>query len=378
MQVSRRLSLKGLALATALALGGSIANAQLSDISASPDFRADKVFTSTNSPQGNEVLVYGRSTDGQPSALLARVATQGSGSGGALRNQGGVTLSGDGKWLFVINYLSSTVSTFAVEAKGLSLKSVVRSGEGNPLSVTESGDIVYVLNANSNGTVEGFRNQSGQLTSIPFSYRALGGEAGASDPTQVSFSPNGGLLVTNSRSFNTVFSYQVTTEGLTDALLTVPAQAPGGLVFDGLGRLLVTETFNNARRQGAVSFFGYSPDNPNPQPVLIDASIGNNQTGTARISVTPNGRNVYTTNTASNTVSRYAFTSGRLVLAQAVAARTGAAPTDLTVAPTGRLLYVLNSGSQTLSAFAIAPDGQLTPAAEAVGLPVGANGLAAN
>jgi DNA-binding beta-propeller fold protein YncE len=61
-----------------------------------------------------------------------------------------------------------------------------------------------------------------------------------------------------------------------------------------------------------------------------------------------------------------------------VAANTGAAPTDLAVAPTGRSLWVLNSGSQTLSAFAIDPDGQLTLAGEAAGLPFGANGLAAN
>ena len=126
-----------------------------------------------------------------------------------------------------------------------------------------------------------------------------------------------------------------------------------------------------------MSFFRFSPSDP-ARPVLIGSSVGNNQTGTARIDVTPNGRNVYTTNTASNTISRYAITSGRLVLARAVAARTSAAPTDLAVAPTGRLLWVLNSGSQTLSAFAIGPDGQLTPAGVAVGLPFGANGLAAN
>jgi len=377
MQISRRRSLKGLTLATALAMGGSFANAQVSIPGSGQDFRVDKVFTSTNSPQGNEVLVYGRSADGQPTALLARVGTQGTGSGGALLNQGGVTLSGDGRWLFVINYLSSTVSTFAVEATGLSLKSVVRSGEGFPLSVTESGDVVYVLNENPEGSLQGFRNQNGQLTPIPGTFRQLSSGSGGSIPTQVNFSPDGRVLIANSRRFNTVFSYRVNTEGVTDALLVALAQAPGGHVFDRLGRLLMTETFNNAPGRGAVSFFRFNPGDP-ARPVLVGASVGNNQTGTARIDVAPNGRNAYTTNTASNTISRYAIRSGRLVLARAVAASTSAAPTDLAVAPTGRSLWVLNSGSQTLSVFAIDPDGQLTPAGEAVGLPFGANGLAAN
>ena len=377
MQISRRRSLKGLTLATALALGGSIANAQVLNTTSGQDFRVDKVFTSTNSPLGNEVLVYGRSADGQPTALLARVGRQGTGSGGALLNQGGVTLSGDGKWLFVINYLSSTVSTFAVEAGGLSLRSVVRSGEGFPLSVTESGDVVYVLNENPEGSLQGFRNLNGQLTRIEQTYRELSSGSGGSIPTQVNFSPDGRVLIANSRRFNTVYSYRVNAEGVTDALLVVLAQAPGGHAFDGSGRLLVTETFNNASGRGAVSFFRFSPSDP-ARPVLIGASVGNNQTGTARIDVAPNGRNAYTTNTASNTISRYALRSGRLVLARAVAASTGAAPTDLVVAPSGRSLWVLNSGSQTLSAFAIDPDGQLTSAGEAVGLPFGANGLAAN
>jgi len=377
MQISRRQSLKGLTLATALALGGSFANAQVSNPGSGQDFRVDKVFTSTNSPQGNEVLVYGRGADGQPTALLARVGTQGTGSGGALLNQGGVTLSGDGKWLFVINYLSSTVSTFAVEAGGLSLKSVVRSGEGFPLSVTESGDVVYVLNENPEGSLQGFRNQNGQLARIEQTFRQLSSGSGGSIPTQVNFSPDGRVLIANSRRFNTVFSYRVNAEGVTDALLVALAQAPGGHVFDRLGRLLMTETFSNAPRQGAVSFFRFNPSDP-ARPVLVGASVGNNQTGTARIDVAPNGRNAYTTNTASNTISRYAIRSGRLVLARAVAANTGAAPTDLAVAPTGRSLWVLNSGSQTLSAFAIDPDGRLTLSGEAVGLPFGTNGLAAN
>ena len=377
MQISRRRSLKGLTLATALAMGGSFANAQVSNPGSGQDFRVDKVFTSTNSPLGNEVLVFGRGVNGQPTALLARVGTQGTGSGGALLNQGGVTLSGDGKWLFVINYRSSTVSTFAVEAGRLSLKSVVRSGEGFPLSVTESGDVVYVLNENPEGSLQGFRNQNGQLTPIPATFRQLSSGAGGSIPTQVNFSPDGRVLIANSRRFNTVFSYRVNTEGVTDALLVALAQAPGGHVFDRLGRLLMTETFSNAPGRGAVSFFRFSPGDP-ARPVLVGASVGNNQTGTARIDVAPNGRNAYTTNTASNTISRYAIRSGRLVLARAVAANTGAAPTDLAVAPTGRSLWVLNSGSQTLSAFAIDPDGRLTLSGEAVGLPFGANGLAAN
>ena len=114
------------------ALGLSLATSSLSATAAAQDdhrddhdeegFREGKVFTSTNAVAGNEVLVYG-SPAGGVLALQARLATRGQGTSTGLGNQGAVTLSGDGRHLFVVNALSNSVSTFAVHRRGLSLRS---------------------------------------------------------------------------------------------------------------------------------------------------------------------------------------------------------------------------------------------------------------
>ena len=94
----------------------------------------------------------------------------------------------------------------------------------------------------------------------------------------------------------------------------------------------------------------------------------------------PNGRYAYTTNTGSGTISSYAVQrrSGKLVLAQGVAATAGAGPIDAAVSADGRRLYVLNAGSHTLGAYSVGSDGGLVNVGGTDGLPVGANGLAAN
>ena len=56
----------------------------------------------------------------------------------------------------------------------------------------------------------------------------------------------------------------------------------------------------------------------------------------------------------------------------------GAGLIDAAISASGRHLFVLNSGSQTISSFTVAKDGSLANLGSAAGLPVGANGLAAN
>ena len=103
MHTTRRHTFKllGLALATAglvsLALPASATGDWDDD-----GFRAGKVFTSTNAVGTNELLVYDTGRDGSLS-LLTRLATQGQGTGTGLGNQGAVTLSGNGRYLFVVN-----------------------------------------------------------------------------------------------------------------------------------------------------------------------------------------------------------------------------------------------------------------------------------
>lgn len=107
-------------VATALAAAGATTplRALADDEGERVGLRSGKLFISTNAPAGNEVLIYARSSGG-PAALVDRVSTHGLSTGGGLGSQGAVTLSGNGRWLFVVNAASNSISTFELHGQVL-------------------------------------------------------------------------------------------------------------------------------------------------------------------------------------------------------------------------------------------------------------------
>ncbi len=377
MQTNRRNTFKLLGLA--LALGSPGLPATATEEGGDDDgFRSGKVFSSTNAAAGNELLVYATNKAGALS-LQTRLATQGAGTGTGLGNQGAVTLSGDGRFLFVVNALSNSVSTFAIRRHGVTLVSAVDSGGQRPVSVTEHDGAVYVLNAGGAGNVAGFRNVWGSLQPLADAVRPLSA-SGGTGPAQVGFSPDGDVLVVTEKATNKLTSYRVRHDGQIGApVVTASSGAtPFGFAFDKRGTLLVSEAFGGAAGASAVSSYGFESWVP-AQPLLISPSVVDTQSAACWVVVTPNGRHAYVTNTGSGTISSYSVQrSGKISLAQAVAAAGGAGPIDASISATGRHLFVLNSGSQTISSFTIGRDGSLANPGSVAGLPVGANGLAAN
>jgi 6-phosphogluconolactonase len=350
-------------------------------------YRAGQVFTSTNAVSGNELLVYAAPRPGTPNStpngaltLKARLATQGTGTGTGLGNQGAVTLSRNGRYVFVVNALSNSISTFAVRRSELVLRSTVDSGGQRPISVTEHDGIVYVLNADGAGNVTGFRNFAGYLHPLAGSAKPLSAASGTGS-AQVGFSPDGDVLLVTEKATNKLTSYHVRQDGRLDAMtLTTSAGAtPFGFAFDRRGHALVSEAFGGAVNASAVSSYGFEEWAP-AKPMTISSSIGTTQTAACWVVVTPNNRYAYVTNTGSGTVSSYRVKkSGQLSLMQGVAATAGNGPIDAAVSADGRGLFVLNARSGTISSFTIARDGALFAAGSgATGLPVGTNGLAAN
>ncbi len=366
-------------LATALALGALALPALASDDADDNDgFRSGKVFTSSNAIGANEVLVYATDAAGRLT-LEARVPTQGQGTGGGLGNQGAVTLSGNGRHLFVVNARSNTVSTFAVRRSGLRLESSVDSGGLQPISVTEHDGIVFVLNAGGAGNVAGFRHSGGTLRPIADSARPLSA-AGGTGPAQVGFNPEGDVLLVTEKATNRLTTYPVRDDGAIGAPVVTASHGvtPFGFAFDPRGRALVSEAFGGAAGASAVSSYAFG-NASGAQPLLISGSVADTQSAACWVVVTPNGRYAYVTNTGSGTISSYAVhKSGQVTLASAIAATSGAGPIDAAIAASGRALFVLNAGSHTVASFKVGADGTLSDAGGVAGLPAGATGLAAN
>jgi 6-phosphogluconolactonase len=336
--------------------------------------RSGKLFISSNSPAGNEVLTYERSPSG-PATLLSRTLTQGVGTGAGLGSQGAVTLSSNGRFLFVVNAASNTVSTFAVRPAGLVLKSVVDSGGLTPTSVAESHGLVYVLNAGGSGGVVGFRNHGGNLRPITGAAGTLSANGGTA-PAQLGFSEDGDVLVVAERNTQRLTSFLVQRDGTLSAKTVTPSSGavPFGFAFTRRDTLVVSEAAGSA-----VSSYRFN--DRSATPVVVTASLANGQGAACWIAVTPDGKFAFSANAATSSVSSYAVArNGQLALVAGAAGSTGTGTgaLDMAVSPGGRQLAVFANRGLRIVSFTITSTGTLVPLGSVGGMPAGSAGLAAN
>lgn len=345
--------------------------------------RSGKVFMSTNGVSGNEVQVYDRLDDG-PVGLLFSVPTAGVGTGAGLASQGAVTLSEDGRYLFVVNAGSNTLSTFRLGNEGLELRSTVATGGPTPSSVTESNGLVYVMNRGLDGTginsgIAGFRNVKGELRPIANSQRTLG-LTGGPVLGQVGLGVDGGVIVVTDRN-GSVYSWPVQRDGTPGPLTKTPSPGavPFGFAFTRRDVLIVSEAAGSATSGGSsCSSYVFHPRTL--APVVVSAAVPTTQGAACWVAVTPDGRYAFSANAASSSVSSFRVgRSGALTLLNAQAAvMQGAGALDMAVSPDGSQLHVFGSRTpQSLFTYAI-DDGALTLLGVSVGPVSGAAGLAAN
>ncbi len=344
-----------------------------SPAAAAQDNSNGAVYTLTNSPGGNEVLVYGRSADGSL-AFQGSYATGGLGSGAGLGSQSAVILSKNNQWLYAVNAGSNQISAFAVNSDGLELVDVVDSGGVQPTSLTADKDLLYVLNAGGSGNISGFSiEQDGSLSPLAGSTQPVsnGGVGAAPGLAQIAFSSDGSTLVVTEKTTSLIDTYQVE-DGLAGAPVTHASSGavPFGFAFDSHGHAIVSEA------SGAVSSYqidrsGFS---------VISPSVVNTQVAACWIAISKNGKFAYTTNAGSGSISSYAIgADGTLTLLNPVAGSTGAGstPVDMAFSINGRYLYTLGAGSHTITIFAMNADGSLASIGT-ISVPTGVVGLAAH
>jgi 6-phosphogluconolactonase (cycloisomerase 2 family) len=355
------------ALALALAILGGAANAASAH-------SAGAVYTLTNDPAGNSVKVFHRAGNGSLTAA-GEFPTGGSGTGGGLGNQDAVVL--DGRRLFAVNAGSDSISAFKVRGTTLHLVDTIGSGGDQPISLTVEDRLIYVLNAGGAGNISGFTfSRHGDLSALSGSTRPLSGSG--TGPAQVSFDPEGELLVVTEKNTNLIDLYEVGDDGRASGPATHPSSGatPFGFAFDERDHLIVSEAFGGATDQSAVS--SYEVDDEELEP--ITASAGTTETAACWVVVTGNGRYTYATNTGSASISGYRIgRDGELTLldADGRTGLTGLMPIDMALTRNSRFLYSLNSGDGTISGFRVRADGSLESIGGATGLPSGATGLAA-
>jgi 6-phosphogluconolactonase len=340
---------------------------------------AGTVYVLGNDANGNAVLAFDRAADGSLQAA-GRFAAGGLGTGAGLGGQGALVLSDNGRWLFAVDAGSNQISVFAVKASGLQLVDVADSGGETPTSLTLYGSLLYVLNAGGSGNITGFTaSDDGHLQALPGSTQPLSnaGVGAAPGPAQVSFSPDGDVLIVTEKATNLIDVYPVGHSGAAGAPTSYPSagETPFGFAFSPQGTLVVSDAFGGAAGASALSSYRIEDG----QLVNVSAAVPTNQTAACWVVISGNGKYAYTTNAGSGSISSYHIgRDGAIQLQESRAGDTGAgsSPIDMAFSHNSRYLYTLNSGAHTVAIFAASGDGSLTSVGS-VAIPAGASGIAA-
>lgn len=364
-------------LSFALLLTAVVALSSLPSLAA-----AGAVYTLNNSSSGNAVLAFNRSADGQI-VFAGMAATGGTGTGKGLGNQGALAIDAANQFLFAVNAGSNDISVFRIRENGLRLVDRIPSGGKQPISLTVSRKVLYVLNngaaVGGSDTIAGFAvGANGRLkpivSGLPLSAASVG-------PAQISFNTDGDVLLVAEKSTNNIDVFSVDDDGVAVGPTVVPSagQTPFGFAFGKRNEVFVSDAFGGAANAGAVSSYVVSD---NHSLITITAGAVDGQTAPCWVVLTNDGRFAYATNTGSGNVSGYRVGfNGSLQLLSADGQTgntgTGSTPLDAAISNDSRFLYVLTPGTGNIQGFSVSLDGSLTPLSQATGVPSSASGLIA-
>jgi 6-phosphogluconolactonase (cycloisomerase 2 family) len=358
----RRLSLPAGALlagsAAAIALGVAPA-AQASTIGQSA---SSAVFVQTDNTSGNQVEVYQRAADGTLS-LVQGYATGGLGgvlTGSVvdhLASQGSLTYDSAHHLLYAVNAGSNTVSVFAVSGVQLTLRQVVSSGGTFPVSVAVHGSVVYVLNAENGGSIQGYRVENGRLELKSDWNRQLGLESDGTPqfthtPGQVGFTADGSqLLVTTKAAGNDVYVYRLGFDGSPSHQVTVnslPGTVPFAFVSTGWRQVALVEAGSSTVTTFEVGYDG---------TLTQLSSVATGQAATCWIA--GDGDLLFASNAGSANETGLQV-GGFGSLTSLGDTKTDAGTVDAAASQDGRNLYVQTGGNGIVDEYAIGTGGSLT------------------
>ena len=340
---------------------------------------AGALYLTSNDSSHNEVWTLARYSDGSLGVPWA-FPTGGTGTGASLADQGAVFLDATAKQVFAINAGSSSVSMFSIHSDGslVLVGSAVASGGIAPISVSEHGGYVYVLNSGDGShapNISGFSAGANGLLSneitLPLSTASSVG-AGAA---QISFTPDGNHLVVTEKGTGMIDTFEVSVAGAAtgpqvQSSAGGAASTPYGFGFSGNGTLLVSEA------AGAVSSYRISSIG-----ALTSATTSLSTHQAAPCWIAAGSTWGWAINAGSDSITGYnVATDGTMTLtaSSGIAATTANKPLDAALSSDGKYLYVLDSIDRSISTFDVEADGSLVRRPDFLGLPQFAEGLAAD
>jgi len=304
------------------------------------------VVTASNAAQ-NQLLVY--NAGGQ---LLQTLSTEG--QGGVSGNAGGIEARGN--LIAVVNFGSQSVALFERGSDGFLMKGLVPT-VANPVSVAFGADHLYVLDTTK---VESHAMNGSNVNPTPDGVVGLLIADGSA--AQVGVAGSQLIITEKSNMIETVdLLSDGAVSGVATAVQNIPSNvnAPFGLVTRGSDAYVTIAHANEISlvRNGAI---------------LATTGSG---TQSAPCWLALVGPFLFSSNSPSMSVSRYAVYGNKIVQDDAVAASLNGDPTDIAYGE-GLVAVIDSNGTVShLSIFSVGADGSLTLLQAADTLGLGANGV---
>ena len=306
------------------------------------------VVTASNTAN-NQLLVY--NTSGK---LVQTIPTQGQGGVSQGSNAGGIEV--EGSLIAVINYGSNNVSLFEREGNGIRFLQLVPTVT-KPLSVAFGLGHLYVLGATEVESHWMFGPFAGPGADGSAKLLVADGSA-----AQVVVAQNQLVITEKSNMIETVsLSQDGAINGAATMVKNIPANvnAPFGMVARGNDAYVTIAHANEISlvRDGAV------------------LTVTGSGTQMAPCWLTLEGPFLFSSNSPSMSISRYAVYGQKIVQDAAVAASLNGAPTDIAFA--GGMIAVIDGANSVthLSMFSVDEDGNLTLLQAADTITGAANGV---
>jgi 6-phosphogluconolactonase (cycloisomerase 2 family) len=338
------------------------------------------VYVDDNTAGLNTVDGFNQHGDGTLTPMLGSpFAVGGAGTGTGIGSQDSLRLSDDGRYLLAADAGSSQISVLRIRRNGALAPvedSPFASGGNEPVSIAVHGPLVYVANTGAGGAnYTGFvLNPGGHLRPLAGSTVPVPDGSGLGD---VLFNGSGTLLIGIRVTTSLIDSFSVNDRRLTVASgspFAAQAAGPFGSEFRPTdpSQLFVSNAHAGAGN-GSVSAFSdgvlgaLSPIGASP--------YADNQTAPCWVTISSDGRYLFTSNTMSGSISRYAIAGDGTMTLLGSTPLNGAAtahPTELRLDPSGRYLYVVEAGANAVGTLAV-DGGALTELAQSpFALPAGA------
>ena len=338
------------------------------------------VYVQTNTAPTNYVVVFDRSHDGTLT-LVGRVPTGGVGKPAGnpplgipyLDTAGSVTLSDNGKVLFVVNAGDNTVSSFRVRSHGLEFADREATFGSRPVSSTSHDHLLYVLNSETtSASISGYRvNDSGIMRPIPGSVRPTINPTGGI-PAQIQFDANGTFLAVSERQtfvgHGVIDIFPVDSRGVAGSPVAHPSSddGPFGISFTHNDLMIVSnEHFALPPPTSPSTVSSYDLDHDGTVTPIDTESA--HAAGACWNAITNDEKFVFITSPFTANINSFRIgRHGDLIPVNetSVVATAAGVTLDISLSRDSKFLYVLVSAgpfaSSTIYAYALNKDGTIT------------------